>query len=144
MENEALETLALHGEGEEEHVPHMFPLEWETPPQVVLVIYKPAPKLLQPVRKMIEWLTNDVKMDVWLLGENHPEVIQSTVPRNQCISLSNSGKLSTIDLIITLGGDGTVLHAISLFHERAPPMMSFALGSLGFLTPFGTFNTCEH
>jgi NAD kinase len=42
------------------------------------------------------------------------------------------------DFCITLGGDGTVLHAASLFSEAAalPPMLAFALGTLGFLTPF--------
>ncbi|ORY73667.1 ATP-NAD kinase-like domain-containing protein [Protomyces lactucae-debilis] len=40
------------------------------------------------------------------------------------------------DLVITLGGDGTVLYASWLFQERVPPILSFALGSLGFLTNF--------
>eukprot|EP00201_Polytomella_parva_P005413 CAMPEP_0175083146 /NCGR_PEP_ID=MMETSP0052_2-20121109/27182_1 /TAXON_ID=51329 ORGANISM="Polytomella parva, Strain SAG 63-3" /NCGR_SAMPLE_ID=MMETSP0052_2 /ASSEMBLY_ACC=CAM_ASM_000194 /LENGTH=480 /DNA_ID=CAMNT_0016354487 /DNA_START=308 /DNA_END=1747 /DNA_ORIENTATION=- len=43
-----------------------------------------------------------------------------------------------VDLIITLGGDGTVLHSTSLFpnDESLPPLLSFAMGTLGFLTPF--------
>ncbi|CAG98546.1 NADH/NAD(+) kinase [Kluyveromyces lactis] len=40
------------------------------------------------------------------------------------------------DLIITLGGDGTVLYVSSIFQKNVPPVMSFALGSLGFLTNF--------
>ncbi|KAH3900410.1 NADH/NAD(+) kinase SCDLUD_003389 [Saccharomycodes ludwigii] len=40
------------------------------------------------------------------------------------------------DLVITLGGDGTVLYVSSLFQKNVPPVMSFALGSLGFLTNF--------
>ncbi|ONH69311.1 NAD(+) kinase [Cyberlindnera fabianii] len=43
---------------------------------------------------------------------------------------------SMIDLVITLGGDGTVLYVSSLFQRSVPPVMSFALGSLGFLTTF--------
>ena len=42
----------------------------------------------------------------------------------------------TFDFIITLGGDGTVLYASWLFQRIVPPVMSFALGSLGFLTKF--------
>ncbi len=38
------------------------------------------------------------------------------------------------DLVVTLGGDGTVLHTASLFKLSVPPMVSFNLGSLGFLT----------
>lgn len=40
------------------------------------------------------------------------------------------------DLVITLGGDGTVLWASWLFQGTAPPVIPFALGSLGFLTNF--------
>ena len=40
------------------------------------------------------------------------------------------------DLCITLGGDGTVLFVSSLFQKHVPPTISFALGSLGFLTNF--------
>lgn len=42
----------------------------------------------------------------------------------------------TIDFVITLGGDGTVLYASWLFQGIVPPVLSFALGSLGFLTKF--------
>jgi NAD+ kinase len=41
-----------------------------------------------------------------------------------------------IDFVITLGGDGTVLFAAWLFQKRAPPIVPFNLGSLGFLTVF--------
>ncbi|KAI0058415.1 ATP-NAD kinase [Artomyces pyxidatus] len=42
-----------------------------------------------------------------------------------------------IDLVITLGGDGTILHASSLFRVGAvPPVLSFSMGTLGFLLPF--------
>lgn len=40
------------------------------------------------------------------------------------------------DLVVTLGGDGTVLFVSSLFQRHVPPVMSFSLGSLGFLTNF--------
>jgi NADH kinase len=50
-----------------------------------------------------------------------------------------------IDFVVTLGGmdhlqgDGTVLHASSLFPKRVPPIVSFSLGSLGFMLPFCIF-----
>lgn len=40
------------------------------------------------------------------------------------------------DLVVTLGGDGTVLYVSNLFQRVVPPVISFALGSLGFLTNF--------
>ncbi|RKO95579.1 ATP-NAD kinase, partial [Caulochytrium protostelioides] len=39
-------------------------------------------------------------------------------------------------LVITLGGDGTVLFTSGIFQGLVPPVLSFALGSLGFLTNF--------
>ena len=47
------------------------------------------------------------------------------------------------DLVITLGGDGTVLFTSWLFQRIVPPVMSFSLGSLGFLTNF-QFNQYKH
>jgi len=42
-----------------------------------------------------------------------------------------------IDLVVTLGGDGTILHASSLFSTGpVPPVLSFSMGTLGFLLPF--------
>ena len=40
------------------------------------------------------------------------------------------------DLIITMGGDGTILYAASLFQCIMPPVLCFNFGSLGFLANF--------
>jgi len=45
-------------------------------------------------------------------------------------------KPHTFEICLALGGDGTVLYASWLFQRVVPPVMSFALGSLGFLTKF--------
>lgn len=50
-----------------------------------------------------------------------------------------------IDLVVTLGGDGTILHASSLFSAGAvPPVLSFSMGTLGFLLPFRTCAMSSH
>ena len=49
------------------------------------------------------------------------------------LCLSNPEKF---DLVLTLGGDGTVLYTSWLFQRIVPPILSFSLGSLGFLTNF--------
>ena len=41
-----------------------------------------------------------------------------------------------IDFIVCLGGDGTILWVSTLFPKAVPPVISFAMGSLGFLTAF--------
>jgi len=43
---------------------------------------------------------------------------------------------NAFDIVLALGGDGTVLYASWLFQRIVPPVLSFALGSLGFLTKF--------
>ncbi|KAI3406206.2 UTR1 [Candida oxycetoniae] len=48
------------------------------------------------------------------------------------------------DLVVTLGGDGTVLYVSNLFQKIVPPVLSFALGSLGFLTNFKFGDYKEH
>lgn len=52
-----------------------------------------------------------------------------------------TGDASTIrdktDLIMTVGGDGTILNAVSKFlNANVPPILSFSMGTLGFLLPF--------
>lgn len=45
--------------------------------------------------------------------------------------------VSKTDLLVTLGGDGTILRAVSMFCNRqVPPVLAFSLGTLGFLLPF--------
>ncbi|XP_077231880.1 putative NAD kinase 2, chloroplastic [Tasmannia lanceolata] len=39
-----------------------------------------------------------------------------------------------VDFVACLGGDGVILHASNLFRDAVPPVVSFNLGSLGFLT----------
>lgn len=39
-----------------------------------------------------------------------------------------------VDFVACLGGDGVILHASNLFRDAVPPIVSFNLGSLGFLT----------
>jgi len=38
-----------------------------------------------------------------------------------------------VDVVVCLGGDGTLLWASSLFPRAMPPVISFSMGSLGFL-----------
>eukprot|EP01023_Acetabularia_acetabulum_P004441 TRINITY_DN11853_c0_g1_i11.p1 TRINITY_DN11853_c0_g1~~TRINITY_DN11853_c0_g1_i11.p1 ORF type:complete len:442 (-),score=18.85 TRINITY_DN11853_c0_g1_i11:47-1177(-) len=39
-----------------------------------------------------------------------------------------------VDFVVCLGGDGVILHVSDLFKKTIPPIVSFHLGSLGFLT----------
>lgn len=51
------------------------------------------------------------------------------------VGLGEDGK--EVDLVLTVGGDGTILYASSLFRKGiAPPVLSFSMGTIGFLLPF--------
>lgn len=41
-----------------------------------------------------------------------------------------------IDLVVCVGGDGTLLHVSALFPHKVPPTLAFGCGSFGFLMPF--------
>jgi NAD kinase len=62
----------------------------------------------------------------------------STVSPNTGVRIWARPDREELDLIITLGGDGTILHVSSLYARpgKVPPVLSFSMGSLGFLTPF--------
>ncbi|KNC48796.1 uncharacterized protein AMSG_00576 [Thecamonas trahens ATCC 50062] len=51
-------------------------------------------------------------------------------------TLGRRGWQTNIDLVVVCGGDGTLLHAQTLFQGPAPPLAAFSCGSLGFLMPF--------
>ncbi|RCK57900.1 NADH kinase POS5, mitochondrial [Candida viswanathii] len=53
----------------------------------------------------------------------------------------NQDIVDKTELMVTLGGDGTILHGASLFlNVNVPPVLSFAMGTLGFLLPFNFKN----
>jgi len=53
-----------------------------------------------------------------------------------CDRDDNYEKLYTPDLVVTLGGDGLLMYASTLFPGPCPPILCVSGGSLGFLTPF--------
>ncbi|PVG00426.1 ATP-NAD kinase [Serendipita vermifera] len=89
----------------------------------------------EAVSSALENVTKHVRQrypEVQLYHEESPELPAGLEP--WLPSQSNS---KPIDLIVTLGGDGTILHASSLFKTGPiPPVLSFSMGTLGFLLPF--------
>lgn len=65
------------------------------------------------------------------LHARRPDLVAGvdTYTADEAVSLADS-----VDFVVCLGGDGLVLHASSLFQRAIPPVISFNLGSLGFLT----------
>lgn len=114
--------------------------------------------LIAKTREVVTWLLSQKNGEghsyiVWVeetMKDN--KVFDAQGVLNQDTSYSDRLRYWTNDLCkkrphlfeicLALGGDGTVLYASWLFQRVVPPVMSFALGSLGFLTKFD-FDTYE-
>jgi len=101
------------------------------PPKNVLLVNKLRTK---PVVDAIETLLKHIRVKypgTVVFHEDRPDI-----PQGVEVWKSGDGA-APIDLVVTLGGDGTILHASSLFKIGAvPPVLSFSMGTLGFLLPF--------
>lgn len=78
-------------------------------------------------------LRNSKRFDVESLfaqDERYREMLKFWTP-SLCLD-----RPELFDLVVTLGGDGTVLFTSWLFQRIVPPVLAFSLGSLGFLTNF--------
>ncbi|XP_076859199.1 NAD kinase isoform X1 [Brachyhypopomus gauderio] len=119
-------------------------LTWNKPPKSVLVIKKIQDvSLLQPFKDLCIFLTEQKQMLVYVERKvlEDPAIANDdsfvAVKKKFCTFREDLDDISnSVDFIICLGGDGTLLYASSLFQESVPPVMAFHLGSLGFLTPF--------
>ncbi|XP_068196452.1 NAD kinase b [Antennarius striatus] len=119
-------------------------LTWNKPPVNVLIIRKIRDEtLVEPFKELCRFLVEEKQMMVYVERRVADDVTLSqdetfSSIRNQlCTFREGFDDISDcIDLIICLGGDGTLLYASSLFQGSVPPVMAFHLGSLGFLTPF--------
>ncbi|XP_049850476.1 NAD kinase-like [Schistocerca gregaria] len=112
-------------------------LVWESQPQNVIIIKKRnEPEITELLREMATWLKQEKNINVMV----EVDVLQE-IPYLESFDESDIQHLAQkIDLVICLGGDGTVLHVNYLFQTAIPPVMAFNLGSLGFLTPYRTKN----
>ncbi|PSR86814.1 NAD(H) kinase [Actinidia chinensis var. chinensis] len=116
-------------------------LKWQTRPQTVLILTKPNSASVRVLcAEMVRWLKEKKKLNIvveprvrieLLTDASYYSFVQTWQDDEEILLLHMK-----IDLVITLGGDGTVLWAASMFKGPVPPIVPFSLGSLGFMTPF--------
>lgn len=124
-------------------------LQWPQPPRNILVVKKDGSPTV--TETAIEY-ANHIHYtypDVSLIFE--PRVAQEVHERFDFPVYTTAAQPNTtsarlqdkVDLTCTLGGDGTILHASSLFAtaRTVPPVLSFSMGTLGFL---GEWKFSEH
>jgi len=111
-------------------------LKWSNAPESVLIIKKFDVDLVEPFIKCATWLLKDQGLKVFVEKAVLSEDVVINHEKFKTISkdLSTFTGCSCIDLIVCLGGDGTLLYAASLFQHSMPPVVPFHMGSLGFMT----------
>lgn len=107
-------------------------LEWVHRPSKALLVEKIYD---QGARKYLvsaaQYLAREKGFTVYV--ENY---VAASLPEISFLMPFKSSKETPVDILLAFGGDGTLLHCSSLFKEMCPPILSFAMGSLGFLSPF--------
>lgn len=117
---------------------------------VLLVTKVRDESLVALTRKVTQWLLSKDRSTKYVVYvekrlETHPDfgaaqLIQEEPTAEGRLKYWDDNMASEeahlFDFVVTLGGDGTVLYTSWLFQHVVPPVLSFSLGSLGFLTRF--------
>ncbi len=76
------------------------------------------------------------ELSSWLRARGHEPIVvgKSTAPPHEPRFVEDSELTEPIDLLVVLGGDGTLLHGAALVADRKVPVLGINLGHLGFLT----------
>ncbi len=93
--------------------------------QVGLVVKEGDSRAEELARKVAHWL---VDRGVWVYAKNPP------IQHGFCSECSEYELADSADVLVVLGGDGTLIHAVSLLDEKEVPILGVNVGTLGFLT----------
>jgi NAD+ kinase len=78
------------------------------------------------------------ELTAWLRAEGHePRIVgghELTPHGARVVDAHETERVHGIDLLVVLGGDGTLLHGAQLVAEEKVPILGINLGRLGFLT----------
>lgn len=111
-------------------------LMWKSPPKTVLLLKKLGQELMEEAKQVASFLYHEEGMNVLVEPDVHD--IFARIPGFGFVqtfySQDTSDLHERVDFVTCLGGDGVILHASNLFRGAVPPVVSFNLGSLGFLT----------
>ncbi|WVZ01705.1 hypothetical protein V8G54_022511 [Vigna mungo] len=116
-------------------------LKWQSCPQTVLILTKPNSVSVQILcSEMVRWLRQQKNLHIYVEPRVRVELLAESSYFNFVETWNDDEEVlmlhTKVDLVVTLGGDGTVLWAASMFKGPVPPIVPFSLGSLGFMTPF--------
>lgn len=142
--------------------PISMQLEWRQPPTNIFVLKKECDTVFESFNEIVNYLTKKQNLIVYVEEKDYinelftadlkddPEIIrkfhtsQSNLNNDKNKQIINEDTLKEIDLIVCLGGDGTILYASTIFQQSCPPVLAMNMGSLGFLCPFDFSNYNEY
>ncbi|KAK7275611.1 hypothetical protein RIF29_16730 [Crotalaria pallida] len=111
-------------------------LMWKSMPKTVLLLKKLGDELMEEAKEVASFLYYQEKMTVLVEPDVHDTFAR--IPGLGFVQTFYSQDTSylheKVDFVTCLGGDGVILHASNIFRGAVPPIVSFNLGSLGFLT----------
>ncbi|KAI1420898.1 ATP-NAD kinase-like domain-containing protein [Xylaria sp. FL1777] len=113
----------------------LLSLQWPEPPRNVLIIPKfHAPQVTVSAVTFAKHVHQGYPNVNLIFERRVASQVHESLPF-PIYTADPSALHDKVDLVATLGGDGTILRAASLFslHSSVPPMLSFSMGSLGFL-----------
>lgn len=124
-------------------------LVWKSPPKCAMVLKKIGDELMDELEEVLEYLGREEGMLCVVEPDDYMRLLQrGRAPAWDWVDTyqeCQTGQLHChIDFVVTLGGDGLILHAAHLFGKAIPPIISFKLGSLGFLTAHEFSDHREH
>ncbi|OAY48498.1 NAD(H) kinase 1 isoform X2 [Manihot esculenta] len=116
-------------------------LKWGSNPQTVLIMTKPNSTSVQILcADMVRWLKEHKRLNIYVEPRVRGELLTESSYFNFVQTWKDDEEIlllhAKVDIVVTLGGDGTVLWVASMFKGPVPPIVPFSLGSLGFMTPF--------
>ena len=116
-----------------------------------MVLKKLGAELLQEYTSILQFLGEEQGLKVLVEPNDYRELQEMHEDFHRMMPwLDTWGPADTthlhqyVDFIVCLGGDGLLLHATHLFGFSIPPIISFKLGSLGFLTCHDFGNARKH
>lgn len=89
---------------------------------------------LIPKRSQPEAIAMAEQVATWLQARGRAVVCESGGPVEGASPVSAEELAQCADLVVVLGGDGTLLHAARLLGAREVPILGINMGTLGFMT----------
>ncbi|KAE8349799.1 ATP-NAD kinase-like domain-containing protein [Aspergillus coremiiformis] len=137
-----IETLSqrLIPRYEESREGDLLSLQWPAPPQNIFVVKKDCvPTITESLIEFANHVKSTYPFIALILEPKTAEEVHPNIPfpiYSAPLNRLASALHKKVDLAVTLGGDGTILHASSLFATcyNVPPVLSFSMGTLGFLS----------